>query len=151
MNIILEGCDGTGKTTLAKHLCETLGLVYWHESEPRAVGEYQTMLSYGNVLFDRFCFGQFVYNTADQRKMTMEELTQLVSEVFPATGTIVLYVDCKSDEIVNRLIARGEGKEEFREEMTRWVKNIRGTYQSVFRQCGARFIEINGTGGRYSE
>lgn len=147
MNIILEGCNGTGKTTLAKHLCETLGLMYWHESEPRTLGEYATMLAYGNVLFDRFCFGQFVYNTPEQRKLTIEDLTHLVEKVFPDTNTILIYVDCQSDKIVDRLIARGEGKEENREEMIRWAKNIRGTYQSILRQSNAKFIEVNGSGG----
>lgn len=148
MNIILEGCDGTGKTTLAKHLCETLGLHYWHESEPRTLGEYETMLSYGNVLFDRFCFGQFVYNRPEDRRLSREELRYLVTEVFPTTNTILIYVDCKSDQIVDRLIARGEGKEELRKEMTKWVKNIRGSYQSLFVQCNAKFIVVNGNGGK---
>ena len=69
MNIVIEGCDGTGKSTIAKHLCEKLGLKYWHESQQRTFDEYKQMLEYSNrwvtggFVFDRFCFGQFVYNT----------------------------------------------------------------------------------------
>lgn len=143
MNIIIEGCDGTGKSTLAKHLCETLGLYYWHESEPRTLAEYQQMLSSGGVCFDRFCFGQFVYNTPEQRKMTEGELATLVAG-FKQTNTLLIYVDASTDTIINRLLTRGEGTEDIKTEMTKWVKNIRGTYRSVLKKSGAEYIEING-------
>ncbi len=143
MNIIIEGCDGTGKSTLAKHLCETLGLYYWHESEPRTLAEYQQMLSSGGVCFDRFCFGQFVYNTPEQRKMTEGELAMLVAS-FKQTNTLLLFVDASTDTIINRLLTRGEGTEDIKTEMTKWVKNIRGTYRSVLKKSGAEYIEING-------
>lgn len=143
MNIIIEGCDGTGKSTLAKYLCETLGLHYWHESEPRTLAEYQQMLSSGGVCFDRFCFGQFVYNLLEDRKMTEEELATLVAS-FPQTHTLLIYVDAPTEVIVNRMIARGEGAPEIKDEMIRWIKNIRGTYRSVLKQSGARYTEING-------
>lgn len=143
MNIIIEGCDGTGKSTLAKHLCETLGLYYWHESEPRTLAEYQQMLSSGGVCFDRFCFGQFVYNTPEQRRLTEEELGALVAS-FKQTNTLLLFVDTSTDVIIKRMITRGEGSEEMKEQMTKWVKNIRGTYRSVLKQSGAEYIEING-------
>lgn len=147
MNIVIEGCDGTGKSTIAKHLCEMLGLQYWHESQPRNLQEYVQMLDYGGFVFDRFCFGQFVYNTPDQRKLTVEELKYLTEKVFPATNTVFLYVDAHTDTIIKRLIERGEGNEKIIPEMTKYIKNIRGTYRSVLRQAGVPYIEINGEGG----
>lgn len=143
MNIVIEGCDGTGKSTLAKHLCETLGLYYWHESEPRTLAEYQQMLSSGGVCFDRFCFGQFVYNTIEQQKMTIEELKKLVNG-FESSNTLLVYVDAPTEVIVNRMIVRGEGTEEVKGQMTKWVKNIRGAYISTFNKCGAKYIVIDG-------
>ena len=147
MNIVIEGCDGTGKSSIAKHLCETLGLQYWHESQPRTFDEYKQMLEYGGFVFDRFCFGQFVYNTADQRRLSIEELKTLLADVFPATGTVLLYADAHTDSIVQRLLQRGEGTEEIKGEMVKYIKNIRGTYRSVLRESGAVYIEINGEGG----
>lgn len=147
MNIIIEGCDGTGKSTIAKHLCERLGLQYWHESQPRTFDEYRQMLEYGGFVFDRFCFGQFVYNSPEQQKMSFEELKTLLRDVFPKTGTILLYVDAHTDTIIKRLIERGEGNEKIIPEMTKYIKNIRGTYRSVLRQAGVPYIEINGEGG----
>ena len=146
MNIILEGCDGTGKSSIAKHICQMTGMHYWHESQPRSAAEYKEMLSYGDVVFDRFCFGQFVYNTEEQRRMTMEELQNLVKS-FKDSNTIVLYVDAHTDAIISRLIARGEGSLEIKDEMVKYIKNIRGTYRSVLRQANVPYIEINGEGG----
>lgn len=105
------------------------------------------MLKYGGFVFDRFCFGQFVYNTREERKMTLEELQFLLKEVFPETNTILLYVDAHTDTIIKRLIERGEGNEKIIPEMTKYIKNIRGTYRSVLRQAGATYVEINGEGG----
>ena len=147
MNIIIEGCDGTGKSTMAKHLCERFGLQYWHESQPRTLEEYKQMLEYGGFVFDRFCFGQFVYNTQEQQRMTLEELALLIHDVFPATSTVLLYVDAHTDTIIQRLIKRGEGNEKIIPEMTKYIKNIRGTYRSVLRRVNAPYIEINGEGG----
>lgn len=147
MNIILEGCDGTGKSTIAKHLCQMLGLQYWHESQPRTFDEYKQMLEYGGFVFDRFCFGQFVYNSPEQQRMSLEELRTLVREVFPATQTVLILVEAHTEPIIERLIARGEGAEEHRTEMTKWVKNIRGSFKSILHKAEAPYIEINGEGG----
>lgn len=147
MNIIIEGCDGTGKSTIAKHLCERFGLQYWHESHPRTFDEYKQMLEYGNFIFDRFCFGQFVYNPPEQQKLSLEELKILLRDIFPKTNTILLYVDASTDTIVSRLIKRGEGEEKLIPEMVKYIKNIRGSYRSIFRKSDAAYIEINGEGG----
>lgn len=147
MNIVIEGCDGTGKSTIAKHLCEKLGLQYWHESQPRTFDEYKQMLEYGGFVFDRFCFGQFVYNSPEQQRMSLEELKTLVKEVFPATQTVLILVEAHTEPIIERLIARGEGAEEHRTEMTKWIKNIRGSFKSILRKAEAPYIEINGEGG----
>lgn len=147
MNIVIEGCDGTGKSTIAKHLCEIFGLQYWHESAPRTFAEYSMMLACGGFVFDRFCVGQFVYNAPEQQKLSFEELQKLFSEVFPKTNTLFIYVDAHTDTIISRLIARGEGNEGIREEMTKYIKNIRGTYRSILKRAGASYIEINGEGG----
>ena len=79
--------------------------------------------------------------------MSLEELKTLVKEVFPGTGTILLYVDAHTDKIIERLIQRGEGSEEIKKGMEKYIKNIRGTYRSVLRESGAVYIEINGEGG----
>ena len=147
MNIVIEGCDGTGKSTLAKFLAERFGLYYWHESAPRSFDEYCQMLKAGGVVFDRFCFGQFMYNEIPDRKMNDQALRTLVRDVFPETNTLLIYVDCSTEEIIKRLIARGEGSAAVRPDMEKWIKNIRGTYRAVLRESGAEYIEIDGGKG----
>lgn len=68
MIIILEGPDGCGKTTLAKHLCKTFKLDYKHEGPPStnksAYDHYSDLLedAHGKrVIFDRFALGELVY------------------------------------------------------------------------------------------
>lgn len=146
MNIIIEGCDGTGKTMLAEYLCKQLNMYYWHESNPRTLDEYKQMLKSGGVVFDRFCFGQFVYNTPDQRKMSLEQLQELV-QYFKETATLLIYVNCSSEVIAKRLIARGEGNVDKMTEMIKWIKNIRGTYRQLLQDAKADYIEINGETG----
>ena len=145
MNIVIEGCDGSGKTAIANLLAKQLGLNYWHESAPRTYQEYCQMLEFGGTVFDRFCFGQFVYNQPDERKMTENELQMLIHEIFPKTNTLLIYVNCPTDVIIDRLIARGEGSTEVKYDMEKWVKNIRGTYKSILNTAKANYIELNGT------
>lgn len=146
MNIIIEGCDAAGKSTLAKYLCERFNMYYWHETSPRTLEEYKQMLAPGGVVFDRFCFGQFVYNTPEQRKMSPEQLQELV-QYFKQTASLLIYVDCPSDMIVKRMINRGEGSPDKIPDMEKWVKNIRGTYRQVLREAKADYIDINGEKG----
>ena len=75
MNIILEGCDKTGKTTLAKMLCDRLYLPYKHFSAPptdlckKSQIEFQRKIYADDISFmpqcscvyDRFMLGEQVY------------------------------------------------------------------------------------------
>lgn len=147
MNIILEGCDGTGKTSIARYFCEQCRFLYWHESCPRTYDEYVQMLSSGqNIVFDRFCYGQFIYNDPSERKLTEADLIKLQQDIFPKTHTVVLYVDLGSDKIADRLESRKESvKGSYdRESLIKAIKNIRGGYTSLFRRTKASYIKIDG-------
>ena len=68
MIVILEGPDGSGKTTLAHRLMATFGMMYAHEGptpefpEPDAYycGELWSH-RFDNIVFDRFALGERVY------------------------------------------------------------------------------------------
>ena len=75
--------------------------------------------------------------------MTEEELASLVSS-FPETHTLLIYVDAPTEVIISRMLERGEGSPEIKDQMVKYVKNIRGTYRSVLKQSGAKYTEING-------
>jgi len=68
--VIVEGADGTGKTTLAEQLTERFDAEYEHVGPPRTDMspfaehiEYAFVIAqeYGQVVFDRFHLGTFAY------------------------------------------------------------------------------------------
>ena len=65
MIVIIEGCDGTGKTTLAKKIAKKFKLKYLHESAPPKPGyEYyaeKALTLPNNCVVDRFHLGECVY------------------------------------------------------------------------------------------
>lgn len=147
MNIVIEGCDGSGKSTIARFLCEKLGMYYWHESSPRSKTEYEQMLAPGGVVFDRFCLGQFIYNKKEDRKLTREELKDLLHSTFKQTNTLLIYVNCATSIILKRLLERGECPKDSVPEVERWIKNIRGGYRQLLQEMEADYLEINGENG----
>ncbi|MGL4792456.1 MAG: hypothetical protein ACRC23_01900 [Aeromonas jandaei] len=72
--IVVEGTDGTGKSTFAKELAEKYNLMYMHidGNHPNTYQSYATMLcdlisdinkegKYSGVVFDRAWYGELVY------------------------------------------------------------------------------------------
>lgn len=69
--IVLEGPDGSGKTTLAEQLCRALDLQYMHLTyleDPEAMYaqfvEADKALQHGGVLLDRYIMSNYVYSAA---------------------------------------------------------------------------------------
>ena len=69
--IVLEGPDGSGKTTLAEKLCKALDLQYMHLTyleDPEAMYaqfvEADKALQHGGVLLDRYIMSNYVYSAA---------------------------------------------------------------------------------------
>lgn len=67
----MEGPDGSGKTTLAKKLCEALDLQYMHltyikdpEDMHAQFVEADNALWYGGVLVDRYIMSNYAYSAA---------------------------------------------------------------------------------------
>lgn len=69
--IVLEGPDGSGKTTLAEKLCRALDLQYMHltyledsEAMYAQFVEADKALQHGGVLLDRYIMSNYVYSAA---------------------------------------------------------------------------------------
>lgn len=69
--IVLEGPDGSGKTTLAEKLCKALDLQYMHLTylkDPEAMYAQfvaaEKALQYGGVLLDRYIMSNYAYSAA---------------------------------------------------------------------------------------
>lgn len=102
---ILEGCDGTGKTTLAQSICSLTGAVYLHEGPPpRGQSAYQYYLKKAyeiplNAVLDRYHLGQVVYPPvmSGGTEQGLERWQQQhIERVLMARGAVLIH--CSSDQ-----------------------------------------------------
>ena len=131
MLYILEGCDGSGKSTLAKGLSDLLGaqVIHCSRSTPNTLEFFQSILEKSkenDVIADRFCYGQFVYQDENERplktygtrplktygtiyyssKTALENLHLLESQMLGYAK--VVYVSASAKVIQDRLNSRNE-------------------------------------------
>ena len=131
MLIILEGCDATGKTTLANMLAPLLNAQIVHSTAktPNTYGYFEELLrasEHTNIIADRFCYSQFVYQDSEYRPLNPElypkdnsnwlfyrcrnewsVLYDLETQML-RYNTKVIYCYADADVIADRMIARGE-------------------------------------------
>lgn len=112
MLIVLEGCDGSGKTTFAKKLAQLIDAEIIH-CTTETPNDYQffkdiiEVAEHKNIIADRFCYGQFVYQAPEERKLTRDGLYEL-ELLMLERGVSVIYVECTEDELNKRLERRNE-------------------------------------------
>lgn len=112
MLIVLEGCDGVGKSTLARSLAKVLDarIVHCTRTTPNDYKFFKNIIDASknqNIIADRFCYGQFVYQKPKERHLTWEQLSQLELDMIEA-GAKVIYVKASEREVLKRLRLRGE-------------------------------------------
>lgn len=112
MLVVLEGCDGTGKSTLAKFLAQVLNaeVIHCTAETPNTFSFFRSIIRASkdkNIIADRFCYGQFVYQDPEDRKLSEEDLRHLeVGMLYE--GAKVILVTAPAETIEARLKARGE-------------------------------------------
>ena len=113
MLFVLEGCDGSGKTTVANHLKNILPdaeIVHCTTDTPNDFQFFMSLIEAAdsrNIIADRFCYGQFVYQKPEHRNLDDTALWELESEML-ARAVRVIHVTASVDEIEDRLTLRGE-------------------------------------------
>lgn len=113
MLFVLEGCDGSGKTTVARNLKNILPgaeIVHCTTDTPNDFDFFMRLIQAArdrHIIADRFCYGQFVYQTAEDRHLTPGQLNILETEML-ANNAQVIHVTASVDEIEDRLTLRGE-------------------------------------------
>lgn len=130
MLIVLEGCDATGKTTLANLLAKiyTAQIVHCTTETPNTYDFFGGLIyaaEHRNIICDRFCYGQFVYQDEDDRPLSMwklypvgESMERYVENSWEALRMLemsmlshdvkVIYTYANPNTIYDRMISRGE-------------------------------------------
>ena len=136
MNVILEGLDAAGKTTLAEKLRDKYGMSILHStaSTRNDLAYHIDLLDYREkTVFDRFHVGEWVYPEVYGRpaKMTLEDFKTVEKRIIDNNDMFIIFITSDMEIINNRLIERGE--ENYLKEMAaqnRWFKD----YVKRFKQ-----------------
>lgn len=122
MRIIIEGCDGTGKTTLANKLMQEYDLSY-HHSTSVTTNDFPyhfNWLMEEKMVFDRFHYGEVVYANVFNRRCKIDPIDFLNIEEECSndnqTFTFVLY-SSDIDVLKERLDIRGNETEDVLENL----------------------------------
>lgn len=110
MKIVLEGCDGTGKTTLAKKLADLFCLDICHctQHDPSDFLFYQQTLRKENIVWDRHTIGELIYPRVFNREQkTTEEEALKIIEYGKGISVRFFVLTADDDLIKNRLETRG--------------------------------------------
>ena len=117
MLVILEGCDGVGKTTLANSIRNALAphakIIHCTKETPNDYRFFSNIIYNSKNVFvvaDRFMYGQFVYQTEEERHLTQEQLYRLETELLGVEHTLI-HVRTTPQEALNRLSLRKENTE----------------------------------------
>ena len=113
MNVILEGPDATGKTTLAEKLKTKYGMDIHHSTSRTRndLNYHLDLLDYRpNTVFDRFHLGECVYPEIYNRpaKLTKDEINTINKRIIDNNDMLIVFITSDMDIIKNRLIERGE-------------------------------------------
>lgn len=117
MIIIIEGPDGSGKTTLAEKLSRQTGYPVVHRSQPKTEEEKKQMLaSYlgaietgKNIIFDRCWYSEMVYGPVmrDESVISYPEM-YFIEEKLTKHGALIIYCTDKPKTLWRRATKRGE-------------------------------------------
>lgn len=117
MIIILEGPDGSGKTTLAKQLSRQTGYPYEHRSKPENEEEKAKMMieylqmckSRQNLIVDRCWYSEMVYGKV-MRDQSYIDYTQMyeLERMLAKGGAIIIYCTASKAALWMRATQRGE-------------------------------------------
>jgi thymidylate synthase len=113
MNIIIEGPEASGKTTLAETILAKYPYFEYNHATSKTPNDYKyhkDLLDKGFSLCDRFCVGEMVYPKIYNRnpKLTSAEVHSLFKQCKENNDIFVILYSSDINVLKKRLIARGE-------------------------------------------
>ena len=136
MRIILEGADGTGKTTLANILAHKYGLDICHctQHDPADFNFYRETMRKENVIWDRHTIGELIYPIVFDRvaKVTPQEAKAIISMAI-AEDVKIFVLTCDQEILEKRVAERGIEHEKITENLA-WI-------DQKFKEC-ARWLGV---------
>jgi predicted ATPase len=142
--IALDGCDGTGKTTLAQRLREGYGFTIVHvDRTPDDVDltrRYRQILAEpGPIVLDRCFLSELVYGPLFRHwsRITWEQCVALASEVMRRDGVLV-HLTATANAIRSRLLARPAVPPTSSE-----IDQILSGYAQLFEQLGGHVLTLH--------
>ena len=113
MLIVLEGCDGTGKTSIAKLIQAVMldaEIIHCTAETPNDFKFFSKLIDIGqyrNIILDRGMYGQFVYQSPEDRKLSHKQLRALELNMI-RTGAKVVHVTAMKQTVEDPLNNRSE-------------------------------------------
>lgn len=116
MLIVLEGCDGSGKSTLVDLLKsiardpEDIEVIHATRETPNDIEWFSKIMDDAktrNIIMDRAFWGQFVYQKPNERKLGFNDLSNLERRLAEEGGKLI-YVYSPERVIARRLRLRNE-------------------------------------------
>lgn len=111
MRIMLDGCDGTGKTSVSEKLannfgCNIIRLTYGGDRSPRA---YYEIMRCDNVVHDRTFLSEVIYPKYFERKsrLDMNQVPYLFNLISFLNAKMFI-LTASSETIQNRIRQRGD-------------------------------------------
>ena len=136
MKIILDGCDGTGKTTLANQLAKIhlLDVCHCTAADPADYDFYRQTSRKENVVWDRHTLGELIYPKIFNRKpqLTPEEARMIIAYA-RSEGAKFFVLTANLAALKYRLDNRGTGREDPRIiEQLQWINDEFLNYAVMF-------------------
>lgn len=115
MRIILEGCDGTGKTTLAKILAERYKLDICHCTQRDATDYdfYRQTLRKEDIVWDRHTLGELIYPRVFGREQQIDIVQAEALMCHAKKEGVKIFVLTTDVEILKQRLL-GRGTEDYR-------------------------------------
>ena len=112
MNIIIEGPDATGKTTLVEKILvkNNLTTIHGTAKTPNDLPYYLDLLDGNGQIFDRFHFSEYIFPQIYGRmpKLTFNDFEAINKKLIETDTYFILFVTSDMEILNKRLIERGE-------------------------------------------